>query len=64
MGLIGLVGEGMSKTKKIIEGMGKALGNINIVYTLDMSRISVGVIVEREDLNQAIKLLHSDFITG
>jgi aspartate kinase len=64
MGLVGLVGEGMSKTKKIIERMGKALGNINIIYTLDMSRISVGVIVEREDLNQAIKLLHSDFIKG
>lgn len=62
MGLIGLVGEGMRTTKKVIERMGRALGDINIVYALDISKISVGAIVERESLKPAIQRLYSDFI--
>jgi aspartokinase len=62
MGLVGLVGEGMRTAKKVIERMGRALGDINILYALDISRISVGAIVEREYLKPAIQRLYLDFI--
>ncbi|MGC8850479.1 MAG: hypothetical protein ACP5QI_08420, partial [Candidatus Bathyarchaeia archaeon] len=62
MGLVGLVGEGMRTARKVIERMGRALGDINIVYALDISRISVGAIVERESLKPAIRRLYLDFI--
>ncbi|MEM3677880.1 MAG: hypothetical protein QW176_07025 [Candidatus Bathyarchaeia archaeon] len=62
MGLVGLVGEEMRTARKVIERMGRALGDINIVYALDISRISVGAIVERESLKPAIQRLYSDFI--
>ncbi len=62
MGLVGLVGEGMRTTKKIIERMGKSLGDINIMYTLDLSRISVGAIIDKNDLKPAIQRLYSNFI--
>jgi aspartokinase len=62
MAIAGIVGEGMKYTKKIIERLGKALGDINIVYTLDISRISAGVVLNREDLKEALERLYASFI--
>jgi hypothetical protein len=52
----------MKYTKKIIERLGKALGDINIVYTLDISRVSAGVVLNREDLKEALERLYASFI--
>ncbi|MEM2902508.1 MAG: hypothetical protein QXO32_07270 [Candidatus Bathyarchaeia archaeon] len=62
MAIVGIVGEGMKRTKKVIERLGKALGDINIVYTLDISRISAGVVLNKEDLKEAVERLYASFI--
>ncbi len=60
--IVGIVGEGMKNTKKIVERMGKALGDINIIYVLDISKISAGVVIEKGDMQEAVERLYADFI--
>jgi len=60
--IVGVVGEGMKHTKRVIERLGRALGDVNITYVLDISKISAGVVIERKDMEEAIERLYAAFI--
>ena len=62
--IVGVVGEGMKHTKRVIERLGRALGDVNITYVLDISKISAGVVIERKDMEEAIERLYAAFIKG
>jgi len=61
--LVGIVGKGMEKTPGIIARMGSALAKkgINIYYQFDVSSLSCGVIVDRQQAEEAVELLYDEF---
>jgi aspartate kinase len=61
--LVGIVGKGMTKIPGIIAKMSSALAkrDINIYYQFDVSPISCGVIVDRNQAESAVELLFEEF---
>lgn len=61
--IVGIVGKGMEQTPGIIARMGSALAKkgINIYYQFDVSPISCGVIVDRQQAEYAVELLYNEF---
>ncbi len=61
--LVGVVGKGMVEAPGIIARMGGALarGGINIYYQFDVSPISCGVLVDRQQAEDAVELLYEEF---
>lgn len=61
--VVGIIGEGMKEARHVIEKMGRAVSvaGISAAYAVDMSEISTGLIIKREEMSKAQEVLYEEF---